>query len=314
MRRMRGKVSVLFLMVFPLVLGASVGIFKWMEGRKGSSVAVGTAIPGRKVASASKPAAARAESDEDAEAQKLAAARRQEIEKNLVSFGPADSAKTCGSFEYFGKGESHPSPGHADWDQIMKAFRSAKADLGKFLIRHRWNMTDATREALEVRVRELRIQRPPTLEEPDLAWRGIGTLTRDQEGKPLVRLGAGFPKLFKERPARARFELARLVAQVWSPCELAAAKVESPWNPLLQCLKLGSALGCGAGQYSEAAWAVSTVVARQVASPGCEIPAFQGEANVAALGCANSIPFPLNARRADPSPAVAALQTPGGAL
>jgi hypothetical protein len=79
-------------------------------------------------------------------------------------------------------------------------------------------------------------------------------------------------------PQRSRFEIARLVAQSWAPCELERIGATQPWGALLQCLNVDSG-SCGVGSYSESGWAVSTAVAAFVAPPGCEVPALAGGAH-----------------------------------
>jgi hypothetical protein len=317
MRRMRGNFSSVFLFAFPVIVGASVGIFYWMEKKQGPSHHGAAAMKeradsggaGRKIASGHGSGHGAASEDLDdgnpareadpakaRETARLAKERLEEIERGLKTYGSIQEGDTCGSFEYFGRGESHPAPAQEDWDEVMRVFRGIKADYKAFLVKHKWNMPDPVLEAMQERMAGLRIQRPPAKEEPDLAWRGVAVLTRDPEGRPLVRLGAGFPKLVKERRTRARFELARVMAQVWAPCELAAIKIESPWDPLLRCMKMNDSQGCAAESYSEAGWAVSSVLARKVAAPGCELPALAGQAGAGLAACANEIPLPLRAR------------------
>jgi hypothetical protein len=297
MRMMRGKASAL-IFVFPLVVGASVGVFYWMDSKKGS-IAVGKAgakgaLPGAKEGERT-PASTHDEEAADpvvtAEAKKQAEVRLKAIEKSLVAFGQDGHGKTCGSFEYFGAGLKHPAPTAADWDALKKSYWGIKADLEKFLVKHQLEIPQETWKQMRSSLKDLTIHKPSIELEADLAWRGIPVLTRDGEGKPMVRLGAGFMKLFREKPQRAKFELARVMAQVWSPCELSSHHADPVWTGLLKCMKLEGAEGCGQGQYSEAGWAVSTAVAQQVAAPGCTIPAFADASGKELKACADEIPF-----------------------
>jgi hypothetical protein len=142
---------------------------------------------------------------------------------------------------------------------------------------------------MEKRVNELKIQRPPVLEEPDLAWRGIGVYASGGEsGEPIIRVGGGFVKLALAYPDRAKFELARLVAQAWAPCELKRISPVAAWKPLLDCMNMKDAQTCGEGTFSEEGWAVSTTLANAVMAPGCELPVLK---NPELAKCMKLIPF-----------------------
>jgi hypothetical protein len=110
--------------------------------------------------------------------------------------------------------------------------------------------------------------------------------------QPLIRIGSGFMKLSRQQPDRARYEIARVIAQTWAPCELkvaGASQGETLWNPLLACLGMsGGDKGCVAGSSSEAGWAVSSTLAMTLANPGCTIPAFK---EVAQAECWKKIPL-----------------------
>jgi hypothetical protein len=158
----------------------------------------------------------------------------------------------------------------------MEQFHGAKRQLLGYVEKHRADLPENVRQAMERQVHDLKIQRPPAADEPDLAWRGIGIYTLNSESEPIIKLGGGFVRLAIKHPARARFEMARLVAQAWAPCELERlAASEAPWNGLLKCLSVNDAQGCAQGTFSEAGWAVATSVAYEVSAPGCQIPAFR---------------------------------------
>lgn len=192
----------------------------------------------------------------------------------------------CQSVEFRGNGPDG-GPGSQwgristeQWDRVMTQFHNAKKDLISWLDGHRYQFTKEVSDHMEIEVRELRLQRPPTPDYPDLAIRGIGIWTRPQGERPIIKLGGGFAKLVERNPARARFELTRLIAQTWSPCELKKSPIsshlpqEGPWNSLVTCLGVHDDNACQAGSFSEAGWAVSSALASVASPPGCTVPAF----------------------------------------
>jgi hypothetical protein len=184
--------------------------------------------------------------------------------------------KDCAPIEYRGEGPQLTRVTRADWAVVMDQFHGAKHQLLGWLETHRKELPEATASIMEVEIRNLKIQRPPVADEPDLAWRGIGVYGQSPEHEPMIKLGGGFVSLAVKHPARAKFEMARLVAQAWAPCELqhASASPEA-WTPLLKCLSMSEKPGCENGSYSENAWAVSSTLAVSVSPPGCQVPAFR---------------------------------------
>ncbi|MBU6375712.1 MAG: hypothetical protein KGQ59_06935, partial [Bdellovibrionales bacterium] len=164
---------------------------------------------------------------------------------------------------------------------------------------------------MELEIRQTRVMRPQTHFETDLAWRGIASWTRPQIGSlvpgerpALIHIGDGFLKLYSKDRDRARFELARVLAQAWAPCEMASdGKTFTAWNSVLECLGLApEKKGCSAGMVSESTWATSSAVAALVAPVSCEIPAFQGGKIQSCLGGfkrTESVSYPVE--RADRS-------------
>jgi hypothetical protein len=202
---------------------------------------------------------------------------------------PAAVSGACEQVELRGDGPEITKVSKEDWAAVMKTFHAVKADLLGWLAKRRRELPERTAAVMEKQVSTLRIQRPPVAEEPDLAWRGIAVWTLDSAGEPMIRVGGGFVKLVVQQPARARFELARLVAQAWTPCELARVDAGAPWEPLLKCMGVNEQHACATGSYSEGGWAVSTVMARVVADPGCNIPVF---ADPSYAGCLKAVPLP----------------------
>jgi hypothetical protein len=195
----------------------------------------------------------------------------------------------CAVLEFAGEGPALTRmPKEKDWVPIRTAFHQAKADLEKWVVAHGAKLPEATREVLKERIRNVRIQRPPTAEEPDLAWRGMAAVTHDERGVSLIRVGGGFLRTFREQPVRAKFELTRLVSQVaLSPCELNRAGLDGEfiWKPLAGCMGIKTGLSvasCQSQVFSEAGWAISTALAHVVSPSGCEIP---GMASEAGPGC-----------------------------
>jgi len=256
------------------------------EGRKHSRPEIGERRKGPKREDAADPYESLAPAKEPSGARE----RLAEIRRAVTSHGSMQKDGICSSFELFGAGPQTETPTSRDWQKAMSLFHASKEGLLAWTLENRWRIPDRAWALMESRVREMRLQRPPTSEEPDLAYRGVGVLTEDPEGKPLIRLGAGFIRLVSESPTRAKFEITRLIAQAWAPCELEKSKVEQPWPLLLSCLGLPADPECGAGTYSEAGWAVSSVIAAKVSPPGCELPALIEPDQ---LACASKLPLPL---------------------
>lgn len=208
----------------------------------------------------------------------------------------AKDKNVCVGLEYRGDGFQRSQLTQKDWMKIVELFRESKQQLIAWAQKHRKEFPDRNVEGLEATLRDLKIIRPPSIEEPDLSWRGIGVWTRDDSGSAALRLGGGFIKLLKKAPKRAAFEMTRLVAQTWSPCELQRSSVNTPWQPLLRCLDLSEDEGCAAGSYSESGWAVSSTIAASVTPPGCRLPMYS---NPKYVGCLKRIPLPMSLTQKD---------------
>jgi hypothetical protein len=184
----------------------------------------------------------------------------------------------CTSVEY-------PSDGRvttADHQAFQRLLSGAKDVLMGWIQHHKAKFPATTYEALRNQIRSLRLGEPGPSQDPDITHRGIGVWTKDKSG-PIVRVGPGFATLLKKNPERARFEMIRLAAQGWSPCELQKLGAAEPWSAYLRCMGIpDSETGCGAGDYSEAGWAVSSAVASVLAKPskmGCTLPAFADDSH-----------------------------------
>jgi len=193
-----------------------------------------------------------------------------------------NSHKACESVEFFGQGPEQFEVQPAVWGEFMGEYHAAKDDLLKWLGSNKARFTEAVFSQMENEVRDTRVMRPQNQIEPDLTWRGIAAWTRPRSGSvesserpALIHVGAGFMELFKKDRVRARFEIARLIAQSWSTCEIAEARKLPIWHEFYQCMGLTEEnTRCAAGAVSEATWALSTSVASLVSRPGCEVPAF----------------------------------------
>ena len=197
----------------------------------------------------------------------------------------------CMSVEFRGDGPSSViTP--KDWSKVVDQFLEAKKDLTTWMERNKKGFPEKTLALMDRQLRTVKLQKPPVAEEADLAWRGIGVYGTDSTRNPVVRIGPGFVKLAVRQPARAKFEMMRLLAQSWAPCELGKEDAFEPWAPLLSCLQISEKQACSVGSVSEGGWAVSSTLAAMLAPPGCGLPAFH---EPAMAKCLQKFPFPVGA-------------------
>ncbi len=191
--------------------------------------------------------------------------------------GSGDQKETsCSAVEYLGHGLKRTRISVADWKWLKGRIGVVKRRLSRWLKNNEKAFPSPVRAHLNAQLEQLKWMPPPSLEDPQLSWRGIGTWIEGTKKSPLIRLGGGFLTLARKKPERAEFELARLMVQSWSPCILEKAKLENPWNPLLKCMGIESRKCNGQG-YSpddslEDVWAVSTSIALRVSSSNCSVP------------------------------------------
>jgi hypothetical protein len=203
----------------------------------------------------------------------------------------ATNGKFCGTAEYFGAGPEQTQLDPTLWNQFMGDYHAAKTDLIQFVSANKSYFSESFITAMENEIRGARVMRPQNQIEPDLTWRGIAAWTRPRAGavengeRPsLIHVGSGFMQLFQKNRARARFEIARLLAQSWSPCELTETRDSKVWKDFFSCMGLEkSQTECKPGVVSEASWAMSTAVASLVSQPGCQIQAFADDKSAACL-------------------------------
>ncbi len=218
------------------------------------------------------------------------ASRRQGSNRARLAdtFGSVSLAKNgvCQSAERVGPGPERVNDSPEEWTRVLDIFHGAKDSLVRWLKTEAKNIPAETVAMMEQQVKTLRIRRPPSIDEPDFSWRGSAVLSMDDTGLPIVHVGGGYFSLLSQNAARAKFELARVVSQVWSPCELARVGAADPWGGLTSCLGVSTSSeerACADGTYSEAGWAISTTVAARVADPGCKIPALSDPVHAACL-------------------------------
>ncbi len=199
--------------------------------------------------------------------------------------GLAQKNGVCQSFELRGEGVTKNQVTPEEWGRTVKAFHHSKEILSSWLKDHAENLSKEARATMEKRVSELKIVQPvhASVEEPDLSWRGIGVWVRDDQGAPMLLMGGGFLKLMELDSKRASFEMTRLVAQSWSPCELAHSGVQAVWSPLLKCLGEVEEKNCSAENSSENTWGVSSSLAAYLDEPKCQLPVFTDEKRKACL-------------------------------
>lgn len=270
MRRMRDFSWQYLLFIIPAVVAVLGVQYLNRKSHKGSP-AVSIAMNSVKTGSTSDSDGNEELDETTATAQDLDAQTDQVYEKVAANTVLFDNA--CKSIEFPGGG-AKAAISTDDWNQVLEQFHNVKQDLSNYLAKQKLSLPIRTYAMMEAQIINLKIQRPPIEQQPDLSWRGIGVFAQD--GAPLILVGGGFVKLIKENPSRGKFELARLAAQAWSPCEIKKTESTEPWSEMLSCLGIDDAQGCANSAYSEAGWVVSSVVAAVVAPPGCTIPAFAG--------------------------------------
>jgi len=214
-----------------------------------------------------------------------------QIEQNADSRSEAQD-KQCASLEFAGAGPELTEVDASLWARFMVDYRQIKEELVGWLHQNAEFFPSSQLAKMELEIRQSRVMRPQAQLQPDLSWRGVAVWTRPQAGtivegeRPaLIQVGDGFLKLYQKDRSRARFELTRVLAQAWAPCELGNGKSSAAWDSVLQCLGFSkNQIGCAAGVVSETAWATSSAVAVLLNPPACELPAFQGGKLQSCLG------------------------------
>lgn len=285
MRKIREEKRFFYLMTLPAVAAVVYGIYHLSKNNPGNAKGKTPIAQG----AAKTPASQAEDYGTDLGAGRELASERGGARGFGSPIGAAAIEKgMCGSLEIPGRGPASAGVKAQQWSKFMAVYHDLKADYLAWIAKRQEEMSPAAIAVLTERMKELRVQRPPTREEPDMAWRGIVAWTTDSMGEPMLRVGDGFMALLEKEPARARFELARAMAQAWSPCELERLKAQALWKPLAGCLGIDTG-SCGQGTFSEAGWAVSSALAMQVAQPGCTLPAFADED---AGRCVGTMPLP----------------------
>jgi hypothetical protein len=182
-----------------------------------------------------------------------------------------DSQGSCASVEFPGYSPAVDGWDEKEWKNIVTLFEETRKRLEDW-VKKESSLAPRSREVMAARLALLKIEKP-SQSEPDLFWRGIPVWSLDDSEAPRVRVGLGFGELLRRQPERARFELARALAQSWAPCELLRLNAPLVAEKELGCLGVKAQESCVDGTYSEAGWATATWVAAQASPPGCRIPA-----------------------------------------
>jgi hypothetical protein len=190
----------------------------------------------------------------------------------------AQTGGSCASLEFPGMGPGRNDLAGEEMKLAKTYFESSKHSLQKWISENK-SLSKEQASWMKERVRKLVMMTKPMDEEPDLSWRGIGVLTYDPRGNGVVQLGGGFAQLLRKDPERAKFEITRLAAQTWAPCQFQTTN--HPWSGFLTCMKINETMGCGSHEYSESGWAISSALAYQLSKPNCELPAFTDQGNMA---------------------------------
>lgn len=232
------------------------------------------------------------ESSSDSDSSGIVASDKLAGHRAGLQEGVRGDDKSCGADEFFGSGPEQVQVDAVAWTRFMGEYHAAKNDLLQWISANQAYFSPSMLQKMESEVRSTRVMRPQEQIEPELTWRGIAAWTRpkagsvDSEERPaLIHVGSGFMDLFQKDRSRARFEIARLIAQAWSPCELAEAGKTPALNSYFKCMGLtDDQLKCAPGAVSEATWALSTAVASLVSRPGCAVPAFADSKSRECLG------------------------------
>ncbi len=181
------------------------------------------------------------------------------------------------------------APTKADKDLLVKMFYESKKMLQAWLQSHKAELNEQTAQLMATRMSEVGMKLPPVDFEPDLQMRSFVAFTRDESGAATVAVGNGFLGILKKDPKRAQFEMTRVMAQAWAPCEIGQGG-DHPWKAVTKCLGVSEQDSCESGAYSDGGWAVSSTIATYLHSPVCKLAAFK-EPEV--VKCLASIPLPL---------------------
>ncbi|MBY0471366.1 hypothetical protein K2X30_09380 [bacterium] len=193
------------------------------------------------------------------------------------------SEESCAFTEIRGTNPGKVNIRKLEWERVNQMFESTRTTLGNWLQSHQTQIPAKTFEEMKADLAKMKIHRPPSQVEPDLSWRGITVLSYLKDGTPTVRMGDGFVKMVHQQPQRAQFEMARVMAQVWSPCKMKKTDGGATFKPMLQCLAMSSDTSCKNEEFSEEGWATSTVIAEKLFQPGCKVPALAARETEACL-------------------------------
>lgn len=208
---------------------------------------------------------------------------------SVPAFDPASITTTCEAKEYPGHGSEAIEVDAKDWKAFMDLYHGSKARLLSWLSTKESQVENHDFETIRTRIADARVVRPGDHIDPDLAWRGILVRSTTDEGASVIHVSSGFFTLMKSEPARAQFEVIRVLAQGISPCEVSRSVAsadhglmkasghssEKLFGHYLKCQGIDSANECEHSTISESGWAVSTGIAYRLAEMKCAPPAFK---------------------------------------
>lgn len=281
-----------------LVLGAGIGIYRYRKNHHHPSVHTKSnteeiqTLPSQALEPKETPAEHAAKPGKKSVSQVFTSFLHREKPKKQEPIHPEEASPSssfvykkgfCHPVEYQGDGFQNTHISAEQWKKLVGEFHQAKQQLEVWVKSGSYPLSDKAKLYMQHQLHELKLIHPPTTDEPDLNWRGIGVWTRDEKDNVSIRLNSGFVKWALKDPKRTQFEMTRLVAQSWAPCEMERIGEASMWKDLLQCLEVKEAQGCADASFSEAGWAVSTGLAEVISPVGCTVPAFESSKKMACL-------------------------------
>jgi len=193
----------------------------------------------------------------------------------------------CVPLEFKGNGKVMSQE---DWEGVELMFADVKQSLLGWLKHIRGRFRSYVGDALEDQMRLLKIEPANSKQDADLLWRGIVIWKRNFGDHPVIMVGSGFAKLMQIYPDRAQFELARVAAQSWAPCELQKLNIKNIWVPLLECLEVRNPAACRKSEGMARGWAFSSIIAQTVVTPGCIVPRLKKNS---IKNCINGLALPV---------------------
>ena len=175
------------------------------------------------------------------------AEERPSESEHVIETEPVVQKGVCQNIELPGDGFQRTQISREDWNKVIGQFNQAKKILKNWLTRIQSSLPEKTVSFMSAQLDAIKMVQPPTTDEPDLSWRGIGVWSKNDQEEPSIKLGSGFVKWVIKQPKRTLFEMTRLLAQTWAPCEMQSVDAGSMWDSFLSCLDVVEEQACGAG-------------------------------------------------------------------